>query len=114
VRLFAEDNIVYLTIKSHASAQILQEDLHNLELWEKEWSMEFNPDKCEVLRIHKKETSYLPIHTSCKRSHLLLTTILAFDIIHCFNMLVFVIKTFGGASYKMKYKKPTLPIVSFC
>jgi len=65
VRLFAEDTTVYFTIKSHASAQILQEDLHNLELWGKEWPMEFNPDKCEVLRIHrKKETSYLPIHTS--------------------------------------------------
>ena len=65
VRLFADDRVVYLTIKSHASAQSLQEGLHNLELWEKEWSMEFNPDKCEVLRIHrKKETSYLPIHTS--------------------------------------------------
>jgi len=55
VCLFAEDTIVYLTIKSHASAQSLQEDLHNLELWEKEWSMEFNPDKCEVLRIHRKK-----------------------------------------------------------
>jgi len=44
VRLFADDTIVYLTIKSHASAQSLQEDLHNLELWEKEWSMEFNPE----------------------------------------------------------------------
>jgi len=65
VRLFADDTIVYLTIKSQVSAQSLQEDLHNLELLEKEWSMEFNPDNCEVLRIHrKKETSYLPIHTS--------------------------------------------------
>jgi len=27
--------------------------------------MEFNPDKCEVFRLYrKKETSYLPIHTS--------------------------------------------------
>jgi len=41
VLLFADDTIVYLTIKSHASAQSLQEDLHNLELLEKEWSMEF-------------------------------------------------------------------------
>jgi len=55
VCLFAEDTIVYLTIKSHASAQSLQKDLHNLELWEKEWSIEFNPDKCEVLRRHRKK-----------------------------------------------------------
>ena len=46
--LFADDTIVYLTIKSHASAQNIQEDLHNLELWGKEWSIEFNPDKCEL------------------------------------------------------------------
>jgi len=39
VRLFAVDTIVYLTIKSHAYAQRLQKDLHNLELWEKEWSI---------------------------------------------------------------------------
>ena len=63
MRLFADGTIVYLTIKSHASAQSLQEDLHNLELWEKEWSMEFNPDKCEVLRIHRKKKP-VPIHAS--------------------------------------------------
>ena len=39
----------------YSSAQSLQEDLHNLELWGKEWSMEFNADKCEVLRIHRKK-----------------------------------------------------------
>ena len=55
VRLFTDDTIVYLTIKSHASVQSLQEDLHNLELWEKEWSMEFNHDKSEVLGIHRKQ-----------------------------------------------------------
>ena len=26
-------------------------DLHALEQWEQDWSMEFNSDKCEVLRI---------------------------------------------------------------
>jgi len=54
-RLFGNDTIVYLTIKSHTSAQSLQKDLHNPELWEKEWSMEFNRDKCEVIRIHRKK-----------------------------------------------------------
>ena len=40
MRLFADATIVYLTIKSHASAQSIQDDLHNLEHLEKEWSME--------------------------------------------------------------------------
>ena len=53
-RLFADDTIVYLTIKPKSSAESLQQDLKLLELWEQEWSMEFNPDKCEILRIHKK------------------------------------------------------------
>ena len=48
----------------------LQEDLHHLELWEKEWSMEFNPDKCKVLRIHRKKKpviSYKHYHKQCQK-----------------------------------------------
>lgn len=71
VRLFADDTIVYLTIKSHASAQSLQEDLHSLETWEKEWSMELNPDKCEVhvLRIHRERNQLSsPMYFTTKSS----------------------------------------------
>jgi len=58
MRPFADDTIVYLTIKSNASSQSLQENLHNLELWENEWSMECNPDKCEVNRVHRKRNRF--------------------------------------------------------
>lgn len=51
VRLFADDTLLYLTIHSLADTRILQSDLLKLEHWEKRWSMEFNPDKCEVLRV---------------------------------------------------------------
>ena len=54
VRLFADDTIMYLTVKSTTYANILQNDLHALEQWEHDWSMEFNSDKCEVLRITRK------------------------------------------------------------
>jgi len=43
MRLFADDTIVFLTI--HAYAQNVQVDLQILEQWNKEWSMEFKPDK---------------------------------------------------------------------
>ena len=31
------------------------DDLLKLEQWESDWSMEFNPDKCEVIRVTKKQ-----------------------------------------------------------
>ena len=54
VRLFADDTIAYLAIKSNADAAVLQRDLDKLGEWETKWQMEFHPDKCEVLRISKK------------------------------------------------------------
>ena len=54
VRLFADDTIMYLTVKTSTDANILQNDLYALEKWEQDWSMEFNSDKCEVLRITRK------------------------------------------------------------
>lgn len=59
VRLFADDTIVYLVIRSSSSAESLQQDLKLLELWEQDWAMEFNPDKCEILRIHRKKKPIL-------------------------------------------------------
>jgi hypothetical protein len=65
VRLFADDTLVYLTIRFKQDAQTLQDDLHALETWEKDWSMEFNPDKCKVLGITRKRNPvifpYTPI-----------------------------------------------------
>lgn len=54
-RLFADDTIVYLTINSENYPIQLQNDLKKLETWESKWSMEFNPDKCEIIRISKKK-----------------------------------------------------------
>ena len=45
---------MYLTINSKSDSEVLQSDLHKLEKWESTWSMEFNPDKCEVIRISNK------------------------------------------------------------
>jgi len=55
VRLFADDTVVYLAIKNDHDSKLLQEDLKKLEIWANQWSMCFNPDKCEVIRITKKK-----------------------------------------------------------
>ena len=49
VRLFADDTIMYLTVKSTTYGNILQYDLHALEQLQQDWSMKFNSDKCNVL-----------------------------------------------------------------
>ena len=56
-RLFADDTAVYLTINSKTDCQTLQQDLYKLEIWEKDWEMEFNPSKCQVLHITRARAS---------------------------------------------------------
>ena len=54
VRLFADDTIIYREVKSERDCRALQEDLIKLESWEKDWQMEFHPDKCNVMHITRK------------------------------------------------------------
>ena len=62
ISLFADDALLYKPIKSIKDARDLQNDLNNLIQWEQDWSMEFNADKCKVLRftnkIKKTEETY--------------------------------------------------------
>lgn len=55
IRLFADDTVVYITINSSSDSQSLQEDLNKMQIWEREWDMEFNPSKCQVLHITKNK-----------------------------------------------------------
>ena len=61
VRLFADDTAVYLTDKGQDDNQKLQNDLDILQEWEREWDMEFNPSKCQVVHITR---SRQPINTT--------------------------------------------------
>lgn len=54
VRLFADDTLAYLTIKSKQDQDKLQEDLNRLAEWEKIWKMDFHPEKCQVMHITRK------------------------------------------------------------
>ena len=56
VRLFADDTMIYLAIKSEADAEELQKDLDKLVVWEQKWMMEFHPEKCEIISITRKRS----------------------------------------------------------
>ena len=58
VRLFADDSLVYTIIRSKEDQTILQEDLRKLQEWERKWQMQFNADKCEVLRISNQQSQF--------------------------------------------------------
>ena len=55
VRLFADDCIIYRTIKTEKDSEKLQQDLDELQKWESNWSMSFHPEKCQLLRVSKKK-----------------------------------------------------------
>ena len=56
VRLFADDTAIYLAVSNLEDAQILQQDLDHLHLWELDWDMKFNPSKCVVIHITRSRT----------------------------------------------------------
>ena len=90
VRLFADDTIAYLTIKSNRDCTTLQNDLDKLSIWEQKWKMAFHPDKCNVLSITRNKT---PVkHTYTLHGHQLehadkaqyLGATIQSDLCHCF------------------------------
>ena len=55
VKLFADDCILYRKIQKEEDAAGLQHDLDQLQKWEKDWLMEFHPQKCQVLHVTNKK-----------------------------------------------------------
>jgi hypothetical protein len=70
LRLFADDSIIYMPIKSQHDCNKLQQDLLNAAArWESDWLMAFHPDKCSVLSVTNKKQ---PIqHNYIPHNHLL-------------------------------------------
>ena len=60
IRLFADDCILYRTIKSSAACVVLQSDISKLQSWACTWQMHFNPDKCHILPISRKRNETIP------------------------------------------------------
>jgi len=64
VRLFADDSAIYRKIKDKDhDPVILQNDLDNLQAWEKMWSMEFHPHKCQLLNVTTKREPFINDYT---------------------------------------------------
>ena len=58
VRLFADDCVLYRSVEKPVDSEKLQQDLDTLREWEKTWQMEFNADKCYVMKLtHSKNPS---------------------------------------------------------
>ena len=62
-RLFADDCLIYREIRKPSDAKALQDDLDAFQQWEKEWMMEFHPQKCQLLRITRKKTPIITPYT---------------------------------------------------
>jgi hypothetical protein len=53
VRLFADDCLLYRSVKTQQDQQQLQTDLHSLERWATKWGMRFNATKCYIMSNHR-------------------------------------------------------------
>ncbi len=57
--LFADDALLYRSNQTPDDISILEEDLVNLQVWERKLLMSFNADKCEVLRLSNKRRNII-------------------------------------------------------
>ena len=57
MRFFADDTAIYLTLENKSDSDKLQRDLDRLQTWEARWDMEFNPSKCQVVRVTSSRIS---------------------------------------------------------
>ena len=107
VRLFADDTAVYLTVKGQDDNQKLQNDLDILQEWEREWDMEFNPSKCQVVHITR---SRKPINTTYSMHGQVLDSVdsaryLGVDITSDLSFTQHINRTTANASKSLGYLK---------
>ena len=56
VRLFADDCLLYRSIRNMDDHLALERDLQQLETWAKTWGMRFNAKKCYLMSINQVST----------------------------------------------------------
>ena len=69
VRLFADDCLIYRTIKSIHDQVQMQKDLDALQLWGELWVMKFNASKCNILTVSNMEN---PLTKFCQLNNTIL------------------------------------------
>ena len=62
-RLFADDCLIYRSIKSVADQVILQRDLQSLYTWGKTWGLNFNIDKCNIMHLDRSVNKPVRFYT---------------------------------------------------
>ena len=62
-RLFADDTTVYIAIGGLDGGTVLQNDMDKLSLWESQWDIEFNPSKCQVVRVTTARKAIKTVYT---------------------------------------------------
>ena len=67
LQLYADDILLYTTIRSINDCKLLQLDLATLERWDCLWQMEFNLSKCEHLSITNKTSSISYDYQLCRQ-----------------------------------------------
>ena len=58
VRLFADDCLLYRSIRNMDDHLALERDLQQLKKWTKAWGMRFNAKKCYILSINQKSAYF--------------------------------------------------------
>jgi hypothetical protein len=55
LRLFADDCLIYRSISTINDSSSLQQDLDRLHQWSVDWQMQFNVDKCHLMRFTRRQ-----------------------------------------------------------
>jgi len=63
VRLYADDVLLYTTVKSYTDCLQLQNDLDLLQKWAEDKQLQFNFNKCKFLKIIKRKHPILATYT---------------------------------------------------
>ena len=51
INMFADDAKIQRRVKNISSCEELQEDINKIQMWSEKWKMDFNVEKCHVVRF---------------------------------------------------------------